>query len=140
VGGETVNIADIAVGGAVFRQAVAEVNGISYATATIADLSRCTARREQRYQLSRHYSRFVATIGIVDPSAPDLKVEFRIYLDGKEAQTPVTLGKGTSHKVDLQLNKALEMRLVVIRTAGNDSCDGASRAAWGEPVVYRIPE
>jgi hypothetical protein len=133
--GQTANINDIEAGPSNFQENVAEVNGVTYADSATTGAGRCYGKKVQRYQLSRHYSRFVATIGISDPSAPDLKVQFRIYLDDKEAQTPITLGKGTSRKVDLQLNRALEMRLEVIPIAG-DHCDGVSRAVWGEPLVY----
>ncbi|NEA37194.1 NPCBM/NEW2 domain-containing protein [Streptomyces sp. SID13031] len=137
--GQTANINDIEAGGSFFQQEVAEVNGVTYADSATTSAGRCYGKKAQRYQLSRHYNRFVATIGISDPSAPDLKVQFRIYLDNKEVQAPITLGKGTSRKVDLQLNKALEMRLEVIPVAGNSNCDQVSRAVWGEPVVYLIP-
>jgi hypothetical protein len=132
-----VNIADLAVGSLAYSKEVAEINGTTYATSTATRMDLCASpTKEQRYQLSRHYSRFVTTVGVSDPSEPELKVQFRIYLDGKEVQPSVTLGKGTSRKIDIPLNNALEMRLQVIRIAANKlRCDPAGRAAWGDPVV-----
>jgi hypothetical protein len=131
------NIADLAVGPRSFIPEVAEINGATYATSSTTRMDLCAgAAKEQRYQLSRHYSRFVVTAGVTDPSEPELKVQFRIYLDGKEVQPSVTLGKGTSRKIDISLNKALEMKLQVVRIASNKlRCDPDGRAAWGDPVV-----
>lgn len=114
-----------------------ELNGSPYGDSVRAAMDTCRETQTSIWRMSRDYTKLVATVGLTDDSAPDLRLQFRAYVDGRSVLTPVTLTKGTTRKLEIPLNKGLDLKLEIAMIAGNkNTCSTQGYGVWADPTVY----
>ncbi|WP_328992341.1 NPCBM/NEW2 domain-containing protein [Kribbella sp. NBC_01245] len=114
-----------------------ELNGSPYGDSVRSGLSTCRQTKTSTWRMSRDYAKLTTTVGLTDDSAPDLRVQFRAYVDGRSVLTPVNLTKGTTRKLEIPLNKGLDLKLEIAMIAGNkNTCSIQGYGVWADPTVY----
>lgn len=124
--------------GSMIKGAVA-IHGKQFGDGLYRWVGTCSQKATATWNLSRKYTRFHATIGLID-KGPDatLKTRFTAYVTNGTTRTatkPVVLGKYQSLELDVPLDHADALELeAVVTTAKN--CTGAGAPAWGDPRLY----
>ena len=88
---------------------------------------------EMVFLLDRHHKRFVADVGVDDAGGMTGSVDFRVFLDGKEAFHSGLMRMGEpSKRIALDVSAVAELRLVV--SDGGDGVQG-DHADWANAAV-----
>lgn len=123
-----------------FRSGSKDVNGKTYADSIFHGLSPCNSGKGTgftvEYNLSRHYSKFIATAGLSDVDTyGDPAIQFRVTTD--QTRSSFELHRGEQHPVNIDLRGALYLRLWVYEPNSSDPCTINTVAVWGDARIVR---
>lgn len=112
------------------------INGHNYADSIYDYVDSCGDELIFEYEIARKYSRFTATVGLGSKSESGAVVQFRVFVDGKEAADPIELGVGQDDQIDVPVEGGFILRVEVTEVQGDlGGCSADAVVGWASPAL-----
>jgi hypothetical protein len=113
-----------------------QINAIIYYYSIVGYYRASDQECSIEYNIYRLFKRFKAIAG-VDDSSPyeSQKYKFRVYVDDVLAFESAELGRSEAADINVSVENALRVRLVVLNGGSWEARDGAKYAGFGDPRV-----